>query len=137
MSPQWPSRMTRYGWRRAAADQKIRAVKLLPRVTARILSALSAADVTAIFSKGLPAPTSPYSATLLSANQILLRQNGKYVFSSTLFNQTISAKSVTSMPINSSRTVDFLAERMPPERGGISITLKSVERTIKNENSVY
>lgn len=89
-------------------------------------SALSAVDVTAIFSKGLPAPTSPYSATLLSANQILLRQNGKYVFSSMLFNQTVSAKSVTSMPINSSWTVGFLAERMPPERGGISITLKSL-----------
>lgn len=31
-------------------------------------SALSTADVTAIFSKGLPAPTSPYSVTVLSAN---------------------------------------------------------------------
>lgn len=87
-------------------------------------SALSAADGTAIFSKGLPAPTSPYSATLLSANRVLLRRNGKYVFSSTLSNQ---AKSVTSMPINSSWTVDFPAGRMPPKRGGISIILKSLQ----------
>lgn len=39
-------------------------------------SALSAADVTATFSKGLPAPTSPYSATLLckSGSAALERQ---------------------------------------------------------------
>ena len=91
-------------------------------------SALSAADVTAIFSKGLPAPTFPYSATLLSANQVLLRQNGKYyAFSSTLSNQTVSAKSVTSMLINSLWTVGFPAERMPPKRGGILITLKFLQ----------
>ena len=89
-------------------------------------SALSAADATATFSKGLLAPTSPYSSTPLSANQVLLRQNGKYIFSSTLYNQTVSAKSVTSMPVSSSWAADFLAERMPPEKGGISITLKSL-----------
>ena len=64
---------------------------------------------------------------LSSANQVLLRWNGKYVFSSTLSNQTVSAKSVTSTPINSSWTVDFLVELMPPKRGGISITLKFLQ----------
>ena len=45
-------------------------------------SALSAADVTAIFSKGLPAPTSPYSATLLckSGSAALERQIRLFIY---------------------------------------------------------
>ncbi|KAH3499714.1 hypothetical protein KXW24_001091 [Aspergillus fumigatus] len=80
-----------------------------------INESLSASEVYSFYAKGIPAPSLPKTFSVVSGNQLLLRQNGSYTLNTT-HGQTksLDISTVKTQAIEGPWKVTFPAERLPP-----------------------
>jgi hypothetical protein len=97
-------------------------------------TALSASEIQAVYTAGVPDPNPPRAVKLTTTSDLLIRQNGNYAITVGSKRNTIKVSSVTSTTLSNPWIVTFPAQFMPKKTPTLSISLEKLESLHLNGN---